>query len=458
MKLEVIVLAAGQGTRMRSRLPKVLHPLARRPLLGHVLETVRSLDPVRIHVVIGHGAEQVRAALDAPDITWVLQAEQLGTGHAVLMALPGVDDDATVLVLYGDVPLLRHETLDALVARAPALLTAELEDPSGYGRVLRDADGNLAGVVEDRDASPAHRAICEINTGVLAYPAALLKTLLPRVRNANAQGEYYLPDVLAMAVAEGQRVDALRTQESREVLGVNDRAQLADAEAEVRRRHAAQLMAQGATLADPMRIDVRGRLACGQDVFIDVNCVFEGDVVLGDGVEIGPNCVLCNTRVGDGAVVKAMSHLDEAEVGPRCRVGPYARLRPGTHLEPDARIGNFVETKKAHIGAGSKVNHLSYVGDAGLGAGVNIGAGTITCNYDGIAKHRTEIGDGVFVGSNSTLVAPLSIERDAFVAAGSTVTRDVPGQALAVGRGRQRTIEDWTAPVRRARDTHENRD
>lgn len=450
MTLEIVILAAGQGTRMRSRLPKVLHPLARRPLLAHVLATARTLSPSRIHVVIGHGAEQVRETLDADDIVWVLQEQQLGTGHAVLQAMPGIRADSAVLVLYGDVPLLRADTLARLIDSAPALLTADLDDATGYGRVIRDDQDQLVGVVEHKDADAAQRAVHEVNTGVLAYPAELLAAYLPKVGSDNAQGEYYLPDVLSMAVDAGHRVAALKAGDANEILGINDRAQLAEAEAEYRRRCAQTLMKDGVTLVDPERIDVRGQLHCGQDVLIDVNCVFEGEVVLGDGVQIGPNCLLRDVRVGDNAVIHAMSHLEEAVVGERCSVGPYARLRPGTELDDGARIGNFVETKKARIGADSKVNHLSYIGDAQLGKAVNVGAGTITCNYDGIAKHRTQMGDGVFVGSNSTLVAPLELGDGAFVAAGSTVIRDVPADALGVARGRQRNIDSWQTPVQRA--------
>ncbi|MEO1080816.1 MAG: bifunctional UDP-N-acetylglucosamine diphosphorylase/glucosamine-1-phosphate N-acetyltransferase GlmU [Pseudomonadota bacterium] len=456
MKLEVIILAAGQGTRMRSALPKVLHPLARQPLLGHVLQSARSLAAARIHVVVGHGAEQVREAFDAPDINWVLQAEQLGTGHAVLQAVPEVASESTVLVLYGDVPLMRSATLEKLVASSPALLTAELDDPTGYGRVLRDDAGQLSGVVEHKDATLAQREIREINTGVLAYPAELLAAYLPRVGNANAQGEYYLPDVLAMAVDEGHQVAAQITADADEVMGINDRLQLAEAEAIFRRRAAEALMHDGVSLADPARIDVRGTLRCGRDVFIDVNCVFEGNVELGDGVQIGPNCVLRNAVIGASARVEAMSHVEESEVGARCSIGPFARLRPGSVLEDGARIGNFVETKKAHIGAGSKVNHLSYVGDAQLGNGVNVGAGTITCNYDGFAKHLTSMGDGVFVGSNSTLVAPVSIGDHAYVAAGTTLTQDLPASTLGVARAKQRAIENWRSPKQRAADTQED--
>jgi bifunctional UDP-N-acetylglucosamine pyrophosphorylase/glucosamine-1-phosphate N-acetyltransferase len=456
MKLEVVILAAGQGTRMRSSLPKVLHPLASRPLLAHVVDTARELMPARIHVVIGHGSEKVREALDAADITWVMQEEQLGTGHAVLQAMPGVDSDSTVLVLYGDVPLLRATTLQDLAENSPALLTAVVEDPAGYGRVLRDSSEQLQAVVEHKDATDEQRAIDEINTGVLAYPAALLADYLPRVGNANAQGEYYLPDVLAMAVKEGHCVAALRASEPGEVMGINDRLQLAEAETIYRRRAAEALMLAGVSLADPQRIDIRGKLHCERDVSIDVNCVFEGDVILGEGVQVGPNCVLRNCRVGAGSVIHAMSHVDDTHIGADCNVGPYARLRPGTVLADAARIGNFVETKKAHIGPGSKVNHLSYIGDTHMGAGVNIGAGTITCNYDGVNKHQTSLGDGVFVGSNSTLVAPLSLGDGSFVAAGSTVTRDVAEAALAVARGKQRNIDGWQTPKQRAADNTTN--
>lgn len=458
MKLEIVILAAGQGTRMRSELPKVLHPLASRPLLAHVLDTARSLVPARIHVVVGHGAEHVREALDAPDISWVTQEEQLGTGHAVLQALPGIDTDSTVLVLYGDVPLLRANTLQKLTDNAPALLTAVLGDPSGYGRVLRDSSDQLQGVVEHKDASEEEREICEINTGVLAYPAKLLANYLPRVGNANSQSEYYLPDVLAMAVADGHCVLALRAGSPSEVMGINDRVQLAEAESVFRRRSAEALMIAGVSLADPARIDVRGTLDCGRDVFIDANAVFEGKVTLGDGVHIGPNCVLRDCDVAAETHIHAMSHIDGATLGCRCNVGPYARLRPGTVLDDGARIGNFVETKKAHIGTGSKVNHLSYIGDAQMGTGVNVGAGTITCNYDGVNKHQTLFGDGVFVGSNSTLVAPLRIGDGGFVAAGSTVTSDIPDKALAVARGKQRNIKAWQTPKQRAADTHDAND
>jgi len=449
MQLEVIILAAGQGTRMRSDLPKVLHLLAGRPLLEHVIASALSLEPQTIHVVIGHGAEQVRQQLAHFPVNWIIQHEQLGTGHGVLQALPSVSPESTVLVLYGDVPLVQVETLAALTALAaesPALLTATVAEPAGYGRIVRGAGGTLVEVVEHKDANDDQLAIHEINTGLLAAPARDLLRYLPRVGNDNAQGEYYLPDVLAMAVAEGRTVNTCSAQSELEVLGVNDRVQLNQLEREYQRRQAVHLMREGVAVADVSRLDVRGRLSCGRDVSIDVNVVFEGDVRLADGVTVGPNCVLRDVTVGAGATIHAMSHLQEAEIGARCTVGPFARLRPGTVLAEEARVGNFVEVKKAEIGAGSKVNHLSYIGDCVMADGVNIGAGTITCNYDGVNKHKTEIGPGVFVGSNSTLVAPLQIAEGGFIAAGSTVTRSVGSNELAVGRGRQRNIEGWRRP------------
>jgi len=383
------------------------------------------------------------------DVNWVVQHEQLGTGHGVLQALPFVSADSAVLVLYGDVPLIGSETLESLVAMAgsgPALLTARVADATGYGRILRDGAGSLLGVVEHKDASEAQRAVNEINTGLLAAPASDFLTYLPRVGNNNKQNEYYLPDILAMAVAEGRTVATCLAGSELEVLGVNDRVQLNQLEREYQRRQAEHLMRAGVTVADINRLDIRGSLSCGVDVSIDVNAVFEGEVSLGDGVTVGPNCVLRDVTVAAGVTIHAMSHLENAQVGPGCNVGPFARLRPGTVLAEGAKIGNFVETKNANIGVGSKVNHLSYVGDCEMGEGVNIGAGTITCNYDGVNKHKTAIGAGVFVGSNSTLVAPLQIGEQGFVAAGSTVTKDVGRDELAVSRSRQRNIEGWQRP------------
>ena len=452
MNLEIVILAAGQGTRMKSLLPKVLHPVGGKPLLEHVINTAQALSPAALHVVVGHGSEQVQQALSGYDINWVEQSQRLGTGHAVMQALPAVADDSVVLVLYGDVPLTRLATLQHLVSQArngPALLTALLDNPQGYGRVLRNREGALIGVVEEKDATDEQRLLQEVNTGLLAAPARDFQAYLPRVDNKNQQGEYYLPDIIRLAVAEGNTVASCAAECELETLGVNDRVQLNQVEREYQRRLAEQLMREGVSIADPARLDIRGNLTCGEEVFIDINAVFEGDVKLGAGVSVGANCVLSDVTVADGATIHPMSHLQGATVGKACSVGPYARLRPGMVLADGARIGNFVETKKANIGAGSKVNHLSYIGDCEMGAEVNIGAGTITCNYDGLNKHKTEIGQGVFVGSNSTLVAPLSIEDHGFVAAGSTVTTTVGKDELAVSRARQRNIKGWNRPDKR---------
>ncbi len=449
MNLEIIILAAGQGTRMKSPLPKVLHQIAGQPMLQHVISVARDLNPSAIHVVVGHSAEEVKEAMAAETLQWVVQEQQLGTGHAVLQAMPTVDERSTVLVLYGDVPLIRLDTLQALVEKAitaPALLTAQVTDPAGYGRILRGDDNSVLGVVEHKDANQEQLLINEINTGVLAAPAADLKHYLPAVGNANSQGEYYLPDVLAMAVADDKTVAAQMATSELEVLGVNDRLQLNQVERECQLRQAQQLLRDGVSVADAARLDIRGSLHCGVDVSIDINVVIEGQVVLGDGVSIGPNCVLKNVTIADGASVHAMSHLEDARVGAKANVGPYARLRPGTVLAEGARVGNFVETKKANIGAGSKVNHLSYIGDCDMGAGVNVGAGTITCNYDGVNKHKTSLGDDVFVGSNSTLVAPLAVADAGFIGAGSTVTKAVGEKELAVSRAKQRNILGWQRP------------
>lgn len=455
MNLEVIILAAGQGTRMKSSLPKVLHKVAGRPLLEHVVCAARELDPQAIHVVVGHGAEQVKSALAPYSLHWVLQAEQLGTGHAVLQAMPAIAQDSTVLVLYGDVPLLGPETLRRLVEKAqsaPALLTALVENPHGLGRIIRSDAGVLLEVVEEKDATDKQRLIDEVNTGVLAAPAAALNEYLPQVGSDNKQGEYYLPDILSLAVAAGKTIDSCEAGSELEVQGVNDRAQLNQVEREYQRQQAVELMREGVSISDSNRLDIRGSLSCGEDVSIDVNVVIEGRVELGRGVTIGPNCVLIDVAVADGASIHAFSHLQDCAVGKDCSVGPYARLRPGTILGEAARVGNFVEMKKSIIGAGSKVNHLSYVGDCEMGDGVNIGAGTITCNYDGVNKSKTEIGNGVFVGSNSTLVAPVTIAEGGFVGAGSTVTKAVGENELAVSRARQKNIHGWQRPTKKASD------
>ncbi len=453
MKLEVVILAAGQGTRMRSALPKVLHPLAGKALVHHVIETAQALQATAIHTVIGHGAEQVQAQLQQLPTRWVLQEQQLGTGHALAQAMPGVADDSLVLVLYGDVPLVKAETLlkllEAASAGGVALLTVTLPDPTGYGRIVRDGNGAILSIVEHKDASSAERAIGEINTGILAAPARLLKQWLPALKANNAQGEYYLTDIIGLAVQQGVTVVAQQPQFVWEVQGVNNRLQLSELERLHQRSIADVLMTNGVSLADPARIDVRGSLATGRDVSIDVNCVFEGNVVLGDNVKIGPNCVIRDATIRDGAEIDSHSIVDSAIVGPAAHVGPFARLRPGTELAAKARIGNFVETKKSYIGEGSKANHLAYIGDCTVGAGSNIGAGTITCNYDGVNKHQTLIGDGVFVGSNSTLVAPLKLENNAFVGAGSTITHTVAEGQLTVARGRQRNIDGWKRPQKK---------
>ena len=452
MALEVVALAAGAGTRMRSRLPKVLHPLAGRPLLAHVLDTAFRLEPDNVHVVVGDQHNAVKTHFREHDhISWVLQEPRLGSGHAVGQAMPMLADNATVLVLLGDVPLIRAETLAACVAGASngiALVTIDLPNPSGFGRILR-REGHIVGIVEDADASPDERAITEINTGILAAPKPVLEKLVKALDRNNKQGEYYLTDIIAKAAASGTAVTGIDGRVPEEVMGVNDRAQLARLERYYQRRLADELMAQGVTLMDPDRIDIRGHLRAGRDCVIDVGVVFEGDVTLGAGVHIGPGCVIRNSTLGDAVAVEAMSSIDGAAVAAGCRIGPFARLRPGTELAESVHIGNFVETKKASLGVGTKASHLAYLGDAEVGAGTNIGAGTITCNYDGVDKHRTEIGENVFIGTNSTLVAPLTIEDDAYVGAGSTITKRVGRGDLAIGRGRQRNIQGWTPPTKR---------
>lgn len=446
MPLSIIVLAAGQGKRMHSSLPKVLHPLAGRPLLAHVLQTARSLGPARILVVHGHGGADVKSAFPEAGVSWVEQAEQQGTGHAVMQALPQVPPGDDVLVLYGDVPLIGADTLDRLVQAGRgglAILTADAPDPAGYGRVVRDAQGHAIRVVEHRDASAAELALREVNAGFLCAPARRLAAWLAAVRNLNSQQEYYLTDVIALAVSDGIKVAAVKAEDWAEVAGVNSRRELAALEREVQRRQAGRLLDAGVTLADPARVDVRGSLECGRDVSVDVNCVFEGAVRLGDRVRIGPNCVLRNVTIAPDTEVLAFSLLDDAEVGARCRIGPYARLRPGASLAEDVHIGNFVEVKASRLGAGSKANHLAYIGDSLVGARVNVGAGTITCNYDGAAKHRTVIEDDCFIGSNATLVAPVKIAKGSYIGAGSTISKDTPPGQLTVARARQVSIPAW---------------
>jgi bifunctional UDP-N-acetylglucosamine pyrophosphorylase / glucosamine-1-phosphate N-acetyltransferase len=453
MPLSVVILAAGQGKRMGSDLPKVLQPLAGRPLLAHVVATARALQPDAIYVVHGHGAEQVRAAIPGSDIRWSLQAEQKGTGHAVAQAIPGVPDGHTALVLYGDVPLIRAETLADIAKRAGAasiaLLSAKPLDPAGYGRVVRDAAGRVVRIVEEKDANHEERAIGEINTGVLAAPAARLRAWLAALRADNAQGEYYLTDCIGAAVRDGCAVEAVVAGTAAEVLGVNDKRELAAAEAANRERRATELMRAGVTLVDPSRLDVRGEVACGRDVVIDVNVILEGKVRLGDRVKIGPNNFLRDCEIGDDTEIVANCYLDGLVAGARCSIGPFTRVRRGARLADEVHIGNFVELKNSEIGAGSKANHLSYVGDTTVGSKVNVGAGTVTCNYDGANKHRTTIGDRAFIGSGTMLVAPVSVGEDATIGAGSTITKPAPAGKLTVERSRQLTVENWKRPEKK---------
>jgi len=452
MPLDVIVLAAGQGKRMRSALPKVLHPLAGRPLLAYVLDAARALKPGRILVVYGHGGDTLRAAFRQASVTWIEQARQLGTGHAVLQALPKVSKGADVLVLNGDVPLVRRETLAQLVAAAQgglAICSTELGDANGYGRVVRGAGRRVRRIVESRDASPRELAIREWYAGVLAAPAKRLAAWLAQVKASNSQKEYYLTDVIGLAAKDGVDIASVAPQDAWEVAGVNSRHELALLERAHQNRRAQQLLESGVTLADLWRVDVRGELDCGRDVFIDVNCVFEGRVKLGDRVRIGPNCVLRDVTVGADTQVRANSLLEEASVGKRCIVGPYARLRPGAALAEEVHIGNFVEVKASRIGAGSKANHLAYLGDSEIGARVNVGAGTITCNYDGFKKHRTVIEDDAFIGSDATLVAPVTIGKGSYVGAGSTITKNTPARQLTVARAKQVSIPAWKPPAKK---------
>jgi bifunctional UDP-N-acetylglucosamine pyrophosphorylase/glucosamine-1-phosphate N-acetyltransferase len=449
MSLHVIVLAAGQGKRMHSSLPKVLHPLAGRPLLAHVLDTARTLGPQSIVVVHGHGGDAVRSAFPGNDLRWVEQAQQLGTGHAVAQALPSVPADAQVLVLNGDVPLVPGEMLGQLVNVARgglAIATCDLSDPSGYGRVVRDASGRVRRIVEHRDASAQELAIPEWYAGFLAAPARSLARWVEGLTSDNAQKEYYLTDVVGLAVGDGVEVQAVKARDRWDVAGVNSKRELAALERELQRRAAERLLEAGVTLADPARIDVRGSLECGRDVSIDLKCLFEGNVRIGDGARIGPNCVLRDVTIAEGTEILGFCFLQEAEIGARCRIGPFARLRPGASLAQDVHIGNFVEVKASRIGAGSKANHLSYIGDSQVGARVNVGAGTITCNYDGANKHRTVIEDDCFIGSDATLVAPVTIARGSYIGAGSTISKDTPPDQLTVARARQVSLPSWKAP------------
>lgn len=453
MSLHVIILAAGQGTRMKSDLPKVVHPVAGKPMLQRVIDTANSLGAEAIHVVVGHGAEQVKQCVSSNNINWCMQEQQLGTGHAVAQALPSIPESATVLILYGDVPLTRAHTLAAMTQSVStekmSLLTVQLEDPAGYGRIIRDANGNIKAIVEQKDANEVQRQIDEVNTGILAISEQTLRDCIPKLSNNNSQGEYYLTDVIELAVTNGCNVEGHQPQFEQEVQGVNSRLQLCELECWYQSQLAEQLMLDGVTLFDPHRIDIRGELTCGKDTIIDVNCVFEGTVIMGERVSIGPNCVIKNTRIGNDTIVLANSLIEDSVIGAHVSIGPFARMRPGTVLEDRSKLGNFVETKNTTVGEGSKINHLSYIGDTTIGVATNIGAGTITCNYDGVNKFKTSLGDRVFIGSNTSLVAPVKIDNDATVGAGSTITGDVSCGQLAVARSRQKNIDGWAKPTKK---------
>jgi bifunctional UDP-N-acetylglucosamine pyrophosphorylase/glucosamine-1-phosphate N-acetyltransferase len=453
MPLSVVILAAGQGKRMKSDLPKVLQPLAGRPLLGHVLDTAAGLEAAATHVVYGHGGERVLEAFEGRDVHWALQAEQHGTGHAVMQAMAQIPDDHLVLVLYGDVPLVQLDTLARLVAAAGpdtvSLLSVMLPDPTGYGRIVRDGAGNVVRIVEHKDANAKERAIHESNTGLMCVPAGKLKGWLASLKNDNAQGEYYLTDIVVMAVRSGCQVQAVVAPTVTEVLGVNDKVQLAELEAAYRKQRATALMLEGVTIVDPARFDARGPVSAGRDVHIDVNVVLEGSVKLGHRVRIGPNVVIRDSEIGDDTVIFPNCVIDRARIGSGCNIGPFARLRPSAELEAGVHIGNFVEVKNSVIRAGAKANHLTYLGDATVGEKVNVGAGTITCNYDGANKWRTEIGAGAFIGSGTMLVAPVKVGAGATIGAGSTITKDAPDDRLTIERSKQVTIDGWKRPTKK---------
>jgi bifunctional UDP-N-acetylglucosamine pyrophosphorylase / glucosamine-1-phosphate N-acetyltransferase len=450
---DIVILAAGKGTRMKSLLPKVLHKLAGKPMLGHVLDAANTVSNSKKIIVTGHGAEAVRAIYTDPSISMVEQAEQLGTGHAVHMALPELRDNSKVVILYGDVPLITPDTinqmLNAVDDNSIGLLTIQLSDPQGYGRIIRDAQGQIEAIVEQKDANQEHLQVDEVNTGVMSLTSQQLAAWLPLIDNNNAQAEYYLTDLISIARKAGYKINGIHPSSVAEVEGINNRQQLATLERTYQAQLAEALMVSGTSLADPARFDQRGTLQAGTDNFFDINCIFEGDVKVGSGVSIGPNCHIINSTIGDDVEIKANTVIEQSIIGDRAILGPFARIRPGTVLGSDTKIGNFVETKKAVVGNGSKINHLSYVGDAELGVNVNVGAGTITCNYDGVNKHKTQIGDNSFVGSNSTLIAPIVLGEDSFVAAGSTINVEVPTENLAVSRNKQRNIQGWKRPVKK---------
>jgi bifunctional UDP-N-acetylglucosamine pyrophosphorylase / glucosamine-1-phosphate N-acetyltransferase len=448
-----VILAAGQGKRMRSDLAKVLHPLAGRPLLAHVVETARVLAPARLCVVVGHGAKDVQDRIGRESVEWAVQEQQLGTGHAVMQAMPHLKGDGTVLILYGDVPLIAPGTLRSLVDAASSghlgLLTQQVDDPKGYGRIVRDSSGRVLRIAEEKDASDSERAIREVNTGIIAAPRAQLDAWLKRLTNDNAQGEYYLTDIVALAVADGIAIEVRHPGAACECLGVNSKVDLAALERRYQMNEAARLLEAGVTLADPARIDVRGSLECGRDVSIDVNCIFEGRVVLGDGVRIGANCILRDASISAGTEVKPFTMIEQATIGANARIGPYARIRPDTKLADEVHIGNFVEVKGSTFGRASKANHLAYIGDSSVGSNVNVGAGTITCNYDGANKHRTVIEDDVHIGSDVQLVAPVTVGKGATIGAGATIVKDVPPGGLTLTEAKQVTKADWKRPAKK---------
>ncbi len=450
--LNIVILAAGKGTRMHSDMPKVLHGLAGQPLLQHVMDTATQLAPSKTCVVYGYGGEAVPLAMAQYSASFVLQEPQLGTGHAVQRAMSQLDDDSTTLILYGDVPLIQASTLKQLLHKPDtlSLLTLHLGNPTGYGRIIRNNAEKVTSIVEQKDATPEQRAICEVNTGILAAPTHLLRSWLAKLGNDNAQGEYYLTDIVAMAVAQGIEVSTTQPVHSWEVMGINSKIQLAKLERIWQQEQAKRLLTQGVTLADPARLDVRGRLVCGRDVEIDVGCIFEGEVNLGNGVKVGAYTVIRNSTVSAGTHILPYTHIDTAEVGDNCRIGPYARIRPGTKLHNDVHIGNFVEIKNSEIASGSKANHLSYIGDSTVGSRVNVGAGTITCNYDGVNKHRTIIEDDVFIGSDTQLIAPVTIKRGSTIGAGSTITKDTAESALTLSRSKQITVAGWQRPSKKS--------
>ena len=453
-ELNIIILAAGLGKRMNSSLPKVLHSLAGKSLLSHVLDTANALLPHRICVVYGHGNDAVRDAIDNNELIWVKQEPQLGTGHALMQALPHLDKKGLTLVLYGDVPLISFETLQKLISASLkenlALLTVRLDEPAGYGRIVRDTEANnIIAIVEDKDANIDQQKIKEINTGIMVIPNANLHEWLPKLENKNSQKEYYLTDIVAIAAKAGEKIEAVHPSNNWEVLGVNSKVQLAALERTYQRNYAEKLLEQGVTLTDPSRIDIRGELNCGKDVEVDINCIFEGEVILADGVKIGAHCILKNVKIGAGTTILPFSLIEDADIGKNCRVGPFSRIRPGTNLADEIHIGNFVEIKNSSINSGSKINHLSYIGDATVGKKVNVGAGTITCNYDGINKFQTVIEDDVFIGSDTQLIAPVKITSGSTIGAGSTITMDTLPEKLTLSRSKQRSITGWKRPTKK---------